>query len=107
METNHRGKKSVVFPNPPAILAYASVAGKKESQGPLRDTFDVTSQDTSFGQKTWEKAETQMQKTVLRLALEKAKLTESALDAARQELFFNTVDQWIEDANIVTHPEML
>ena len=82
METNHRGKKSVVFPNPPAILAYASVAGKKESQGPLRDTFDVTSQDTSFGQKTWEKAETQMQKTVLRLALEKAKLTESALDAA-------------------------
>lgn len=34
-------------------------------------------------------------------------LSESALDAARQELFFSTVDQWIEDANIVTHPEML
>ena len=34
-------------------------------------------------------------------------LSESALDAARQELYFNTVDQWIEDANIVIHPEML
>ena len=34
-------------------------------------------------------------------------LSESALDAARRELYFNTVDQWIEDANIVIHPEML
>ena len=79
---NHRGRKSVVFPRPPVILAHASVAGKKEAQGPLRDTFDLTSQDTTFGQKSWEKAETQMQKTALRLALEKAKLKETDLDAA-------------------------
>ncbi len=82
MELNHRGRRSVVFPEPPAILSYASVAGKKEAQGPLGDTFDVTSMDTKFGQKTWEKAETQMQKTALKLALEKAALTEDALDAA-------------------------
>ena len=79
---NHRGRKSIVFPRPPVILAHASVAGKKEAQGPLRDTFDLTSQDTTFGQKSWEKAETQMQKTALRLALEKAKLKETDLDAA-------------------------
>lgn len=82
MESNHRGRRSIVFPQPPAILAYASVAGKKEAQGPLRTSFDLMSDDTSFGQKTWEKAETQMQKQALRIALNKAKLEESALDAA-------------------------
>ena len=82
MESNHRGRRSIVFPQPPAILAYASVAGKKEAQGPLRTSFDLPSDDTSFGQKTWEKAETQMQKQALRIALNKAKLEESALDAA-------------------------
>ena len=82
MESNHRGRRSIVFPQPPAILAYASVAGKKEAQGPLRTSFDLTSDDTSFGQKTWEKAETQMQKQALRIALNKARLEESALDAA-------------------------
>ena len=82
MESNHRGRRSIVFPQPPAILAYASVAGKKEAQGPLRTSFDLTSDDTSFGQKTWEKAETQMQRQALRIALNKAKLEESALDAA-------------------------
>lgn len=82
MESNHRGRRSIVFPQLPAILAYASVAGKKEAQGPLRTSFDLTSDDTSFGQKTWEKAETQMQKQALRIALNKAKLEESALDAA-------------------------
>lgn len=82
MESNHRGRRSIVFPQPPAILAYASVAGKKEAQGQLRTSFDLTSDDTSFGQKTWEKAETQMQKQALRIALNKAKLEESALDAA-------------------------
>lgn len=34
-------------------------------------------------------------------------LSASALDAAKQDLFFETVDQWIEEANIVIHPEML
>ncbi len=34
-------------------------------------------------------------------------LSASALDAARQDLYFETVDRWIEEANIVLHPEML
>ncbi len=82
METVHQGKQSIIFPHPPAILSFASVAGKKESQGPLASAFDVTSQDTKFGQKSWEKAETQMQKTVMELALQKAGLKEGDLDAA-------------------------
>ena len=82
METAHQGKQSIIFLNPPAILSYASVVGKKESEGPLAPTFDVTSKDTKFGQKSWEKAETQMQKTALLLALQKADLKETEIDAA-------------------------
>lgn len=82
MESTHRGKQSILFAAPPSVLAYASVAGKKESQGPLRETFDLTSEDTTFGEKSWEKAETRMQKTALELALQKAGLQEKDLDAA-------------------------
>ena len=82
METAHRGRQSFVFSDPPAILAFASVAGKKEAEGPLGSTFDKTSKDTKFGQKTWEKAETQMQRTAMELALQKADLREEQLDAA-------------------------
>ena len=82
METVHQGKQSILFSPQPAILSFASVAGKKESQGPLGATFDMTSQDTKFGQKTWEQAETQMQKTAMQLALQKASVKERDLDAA-------------------------
>lgn len=81
MESAHRGKQSVVFLHPPAIRAYASVAGKKEAEGPLSSTFDLASTDTTFGQKSWEKAESQMQKQVLNLALQKAGMQEQELDA--------------------------
>lgn len=82
MESAHRGKQSLVFLNPPAIISFASVAGKKESEGPLGSTFDIASKDTTFGQKSWEKAETQMQKIALQSALQKADLRESDLDVA-------------------------
>lgn len=79
---NAVGKQSFLFPRQPRILSYASVAGKKEGQGPLAATFDYTSADTKFGQKSWEKAETQMQTAAMRLALQKVGLTERDLDAA-------------------------
>lgn len=82
MESARRGKQSVVFAQPPAILSYASVAGKKEAEGPLKNTFDLTASDTTFAQRSWEKAETQMQKTAMELALQKAGLAASAPDAA-------------------------
>ena len=82
MEMVHRGRQSFLFSEPPAILSYASVAGKKEAEGPLGETFDRTCQDTRFGQASWEKAETQMQKTALELALQKAGLLPEDLDGA-------------------------
>ncbi len=72
MANNKRGQQSFVLPQLPVITAWASVAGKKESEGPLADQFDITSQDTFFGQKTWELAEKQLQKLALDTLINKA-----------------------------------
>ena len=69
-----RGKRSFVPLQPPAICCWASVAGKRESEGPLGHTFDITSMDTYFGQKTWEQAERHMQQLALDELLKKSGL---------------------------------
>ena len=69
-----RGKSSFLFTNRPVITAWASIAGKKESEGPLGNCFDKTSSDTFFGQKTWEQAEKKMQELSLKTLAEKAGL---------------------------------
>ena len=61
MAEYRRGRQSFVLPAFPVITAWASTAGKKESEGPLAHTFDITSQDTLFGQRTWEQAEKKLQ----------------------------------------------
>lgn len=82
MGTNHMGRQSILFPQPPVVRGFASVAGKKEREGPLGDQFTATVQDTTFGEKSWERAERRMQQMTLELALEKAGLTDADLDAA-------------------------
>ena len=79
---NHKrlGPQTIVLASPPAVLAFASIGGKMESQGPLASYFDELEQDSFFGEKTWEKAETAMQKLALSSALDKAGLSASALD---------------------------
>ena len=72
MENFKRGRQSFALPEPPVITHWASVAGKKESEGPLAHTFDIKSQDAYFGQKTWEQGEKQMQKLALGKLAEKA-----------------------------------
>ena len=79
MAENRRGNHSFVLPQMPVITHWASVAGKKESEGPLAKTFDITSNDPYFGQKTWEQAEKQMQKLALDRLIEKAGLTRSQI----------------------------
>lgn len=81
MEHQHIGKQSLSFNHPPVILSYASVVGKMEAEGPLSGSFDLSARDGHFGQISWEKAETHMQRTALQLALQKAALTESDLDS--------------------------
>lgn len=76
----HLGRQSIRFNFPPSILACASVVGKKEADGPLGRYFDLTQQDTKFGQETWEKAESQMQTLALQKALSKGNLSPTQLD---------------------------
>ena len=74
MSQNHlmQGAQSISFAHPPYILSSASVAGKKEGEGPLGRMFDVINPDNLFGENTWEEAESTMQKEACILALGKA-----------------------------------
>ncbi|MCI8738897.1 MAG: stage V sporulation protein AD [Oscillibacter sp.] len=74
MNEKRIGQRTVALSNPPSVLSFANIGGKFEGQGPLSGYFDELSQDSFFGEKTWEKAESAMQKKVVRRALEQAKL---------------------------------
>ncbi len=74
------GRYTVRMDRPPVIKGYASVVGKKEGEGPLADEFDQVENDTTFGEKTWEKAESRLQNDTLNKALRKANVTASTID---------------------------
>ena len=80
MNDERLGRQTVALAHPPSVLSFSNIGGKFEGQGPLADFFDEISNDSFFGEKTWEKAESAMQKTVLQRALEKAELTPEDLD---------------------------
>lgn len=80
MASHKRGRQSFVLESPPVITTWASVAGKKEVEGPLAHTFDVKCRDTYFGQSTWEQAEKSMQQLALRKLTEKANIPQAELD---------------------------
>ena len=72
MNTLQRGKQSMVFPNGPVVAVWASVAGKKEGEGPLGPCFDQVVVDGKCGRDSWEQAETWLQRRALELLVEKA-----------------------------------
>ena len=80
MAKQKRGKQSFIPDIPPIITHWASVAGKKEGEGPLAHTFDIISKDTYFGQKTWEQGEKRLQQLALETLLKKAGLKRDQLD---------------------------
>lgn len=80
MAEHKRGRQSFVLSEPPVITTWASVAGKRESEGPLAYTFDIKCRDTYFGQKTWEQAEKYMQQQVLRKLADKAGMVVGEFD---------------------------
>lgn len=68
------------FDNHPSVIGAASVVGKKESEGPLGKYFDICDDDSYFGEDSWEKAESRMQKTAIQTVLQKTKLDPSQID---------------------------
>ena len=71
------GKQSIGLTNTVYIKQSASIVGKKESEGPLGNLFDVNGDNDLFGCNTWEEAESILQKEAVTLALGKASMTES------------------------------
>lgn len=69
-----RGSQSFVPERPVYIRASACVAGTKESEGPLGELIDMVGKDDLFGCKTWEEAESTLQKEAVALALGKAEM---------------------------------
>ena len=72
--------KTLLLEGGAAIVQSAAVAGKKEGEGPLADTFDRIVRDPYAGQKSWEKAESELQKQAVTLALQKAGLEPGQID---------------------------
>ena len=71
--------QSILHPNA-SILSAATVVGSKERGGPLGDHFDYYGEDDRFGQPTWEKAESEMQRMALDTALGKAGIRQEHVD---------------------------
>ena len=66
--------------NKPAVVSYGTIVGKKESEGPLGTEFDETNDDSLFGQDTFEKAESHLQKRAVEIALSKANMKNGDID---------------------------
>lgn len=66
------GGQSYTPGRPVYIRQSACIAGTKESKGPFSGLIDMTAEDDLFGAKTWEEAESTLQKEAVTLALGKA-----------------------------------
>ncbi len=76
------GFNTVVLENKPSVIGYAATVGKKESEGPLGQYFDKAYNDEFCGEKTFEKAETHLQKAAIETAIKKAKLSKTDIQCA-------------------------
>ena len=74
------GKWTIEFERKPYIISSGSVVGKKEHEGPLSSEFDYYTEDSLFGEKSFEKAESKLQKTAVQIALDKVGLKETQID---------------------------
>ena len=69
----------ISLPDPTVFLSRSAVGGREEQRSPLQEGFDHFSTDDRFGQKTWEKAEGEMGRIALNLALKRRALSPAAI----------------------------
>lgn len=73
--------KTIKFRKETTIICAGSAVGKREHEGPIGDVFDLHDETDHFGKKTWEKAESEMQRLALNVAMSKVGLSEREIDA--------------------------
>ncbi len=70
-----QGKYTLSLVSEPGIIGYASVVGKKEGEGPLKNKFDRVFEDGTVGEKSWEKAESIIHGEAVTRAISKSGLS--------------------------------
>ncbi len=74
------GKQTLIIDSAVSVSASAAVGSKKEGEGPLGKDFDFINEDSRFGEKTWEKAESKMQEIAAKAAIKKCGLSMPDMD---------------------------
>ena len=72
-----KGAQSIAYDRAPYLISSASVVGKKEGEGPIGEMFDLVGESDSFGENTWEEAESTMQREACLLAMGKAHVSQN------------------------------
>jgi len=67
------GSRTVCLPSKPGILAWASIAGQKEHDGPYGNLFDVIMPDELNGQQSFEAAERSILEQAVRLCAQRGR----------------------------------
>lgn len=67
-----KGSQTVMFSEDIYIAGRANVVGTKEGEGLLKEHYDLIMPDAQWGEKTWEKTESKMQKFAAEHAVNKA-----------------------------------
>ena len=73
-------KGTVLMDSVPSIVSFGSAVGRMEGEGPLGSCFDYVSEESTFGEGTWEKAESRLQQHALEQALIKGGISEGEID---------------------------
>lgn len=76
----HFGDATIKFSEDIFIISTSSVVGKKEGEGPLSIYFDKIIPNNTFGEKTWEKAESKFVEHSIEIAINKARLKVEEID---------------------------
>ncbi|MBS4539623.1 stage V sporulation protein AD [Clostridium sp. D2Q-11] len=80
MAIKKMGAQTVKLLNPPSIVSTGTIVGPKEGEGPLKEYFDVIIEDDLFGEDSWEKSESKLQKEAIKNALDKISFPLNKID---------------------------
>ncbi len=80
MKSKRAGKQTLLFTEPPRVIASAAIVGEMEGQGPLGGYFDEVLTDDTWGEESWEKAERKMFEQSVHRALDKIGLESGDMD---------------------------